>query len=126
MEVSSGTLEAVFEAVESAGTVTAFDVLGRSDGRALVQFETTVPLLLMAARDSGMPIATPFEVVDGEATWEVTASAETLSELGTQLEGLGLPFSVDHVREGVGEERLLTETRAELVRTAIREGYYTG
>jgi hypothetical protein len=110
--------------MEDSEDVTAVDVLKHTDGEILVQFETTMPLLLLPARDSGVPLEMPFDIQDGTAVWEVTAPSDRLSELGTQLEAFGISFSVDYVQQRLGDEQLLTERQERLVRTAIEEGYY--
>ena len=104
--------------------VTSIDVLKHTDGKVLVQFETTMPLLLLPARDSGVPLEMPFEIQDGTAVWEVTAPSDHLSELGTQLEAFGISFSVDYVQQRLSDDELLTERQQRIIFTAIEKGYY--
>jgi len=104
--------------------VTSIDVLKHADGKVLVQFETTMPLLLLPARDSGVPLEMPFEIQDGTAVWEVTAPSDHLSELGTQLEAFGISFSVDYVQQRLSDDELLTERQQRIIFTAIEKGYY--
>ena len=110
--------------MDDAEDVTGVDTLKFSDGEVLVQFETTMPLLLLPARDSGVPLEMPFVIQDGTATWEVTAPSERLSELGTQLESFGISFTVEYVQQRLNDEQLVTDRQRRIVQTALEEGYY--
>lgn len=79
-----------------------------------------MPLLLLPARDSGVPLEIPFEINAGRVQWELTAARDRRSALGEQLEA----FDIEYVREHVDEERLLTERQRRLVVAAIEAGYY--
>jgi len=123
-EMTGEALPEMLAAMEGYEDVSTIDVLQHSETEAIVQFETTMPLLLMPARDSGVPLEMPFCISDGTAVWEVTAPNERLSELGTQLEAFGISFEVEYIRQRLTDEQLLTERQRELVQTAIDEGYY--
>ncbi|WP_340100678.1 helix-turn-helix domain-containing protein [Salinibaculum salinum] len=123
-EITASNPREVVRDIEDAEDVTSVDMLKYSDGDVLVQFETTMPLLLLPARDSGVPLEMPFEIQDGTATWEVTAPSERLSELGTQLESFGISFTVDYVQQRLNEEQLVTDRQRRVVQTALEEGYY--
>lgn len=110
--------------MESIEDVSTVEVLKRGQDDVLVQFETTMPLLLLPARDSGVPLEMPFDIQDGTATWEVTAPSDRLSELGSQLETFGISFTVDYVQQRLSDEQLLTQRQQRLIHTAIEEGYY--
>lgn len=123
-EITAEDPQSVVRDMTDAEDVTAVDTLKYSDGEVLVQFETTMPLLLLPARDSGVPLEMPFRIQNGTATWEVTAPSERLSELGTQLESFGISFTVDYVQQRLSEEQLLTEQQRTIIQTALAEGYY--
>jgi predicted DNA binding protein len=123
-EITAEDPRSVVRDMTDTGDVTAVDTLKVSDGEVLVQFETTMPLLLLPARDSGVPLEMPFRIENGTATWEVTAPSERLSELGSQLESFGISFTVDYVQQRLTDEQLLTEQQNRIVRTALAEGYY--
>ena len=123
-ELCSPDYRAIVARMEAAEDVTAVDVIQHSDTEAIVQFETTMPLLLLPARDSGVPLEMPFDVADGEAVWEVTAPNDRLSALGDQLEAFDISFTVDAVQQRLTDEQLLTERQRRLVTTAVDEGYY--
>ena len=83
-----------------------------------------MPLLLFPIQGSGVPLELPFDLQEGEATWEITASQERLSELGDQLDEFGIPYRVEAVSERVEDEQLLTDRQRRLLRTAVESGYY--
>lgn len=123
-EVVSPALPTVLTEMSEYDEVTQFDLMQREDDEALVQFATTMPLLLFPARDSGIPLEMPFEIVDGKAVWEVTAPQDRLSALGEQLEMFDIAFTVDYIQQHVTDEPLLTERQRRLVIEATEAGYY--
>lgn len=113
--------------VEHMGAYDAVDdlrVLRGGEDAALVQFETTLPLLLSAARDSGVPLEMPFDIVDGEAVWTLTATRGRLSELCSQLEAFGIGYAIERVGTGSPAEPLLTDRQQDLLSAAVERGYY--
>jgi len=123
-EITAENVDEVLEALRTYEDVTATELLDVTDSQALVQFETSMPLLLLAARDSGVPLEMPFEITDGSATWELAASGDRLSELATQLRALGISFTLESLTQTVERGPLLTDTQAELVCRAVEAGYY--
>jgi hypothetical protein len=124
VELTGGPVTTVLEEMGGFEAVTALEVLNEGDDHALVQFETMTPVLLLAARDSAVPLALPFEVTDGTAVWELTASSDRLSALDSQLEAFGISFSIEQLRYDITAEPLLTDTQRTLVDTALELGYY--
>jgi hypothetical protein len=123
-ELRSPDYRDIVAGMEAAEDVTAVEVLQHSETEAIVQFETTMPLLLLPARDSGVPLEMPFDVADGEVVWEVTAPNDRLSALGDQLDAFGISFSVDFIQQRLTDEQLLTDRQRRLVATAVESGYY--
>jgi len=124
VELEAPRVDDVLDAMRAADTLVELDVLQRRDGRALLQAETTLPLLLLASSESGLPPEMPFDIRDGEATWTLTAPRERLSELGEQFERLGVAYDLDYLRDGDAPSRLLTDRQAEVVAAALDAGYY--
>jgi len=124
VEILHPDAESIVEAMRAEASVTAVEVFEVHDGRALVQFRTTEPLLLVPIQRTGIPIQLPFTISNGELDWEITAPHERLSELATLFEELGIPFEVHHVQQNVDLRQLLTDTQSELVDEAIERGYY--
>ncbi|WP_324759124.1 helix-turn-helix domain-containing protein [Haloarcula sp. GH36] len=123
-EVTTDDLPGVLGDIESREPVTSMEILSTTNDTALIQFETSTPLLLFPIQGSGIPLEMPFTLEDGEAIWEITAPQERLSQLGEQLDEFGIPFTVEKVQQHVTEEPVLTESQRDLVRTAVEEGYY--
>lgn len=124
VRVTGPDLAGITTAMRAADDLTALSVLRRNDRQALIQFETTQPLLLLSARESHLPIEFPVEIEDGIAVVDVTAPRERLSELGEQLRAFGLSFDVEYIREGIEIDRLLSERQREVLFAAVERGYY--
>jgi hypothetical protein len=92
----------------------------------MVQVETTNPLLLFPILKAGIPLQTPFEVIDGTAAWEITTSSERLSALGNRLDEVDIEFEIEYVRDEPSDpvERLLTDRQREVLLAAAEQGYY--
>lgn len=124
VEVEGPGTDAVLRVMRDEDDITTLEPLQHGEGNALVQFETSDPLLLMPARDSGVPLEMPFDVVNGAVTWEVTASTEQLSKLGEQLDRFGISFTVVYVRQESERGKLLTDRQQDLLEAAVEAGYY--
>ena len=124
VEITASNLAAVIRAIEEADETQELNLLRRHEDTALVQFETTEPLLLFPIVGSGIPLEMPFEIVDGKAGWEITTSQDRLSALGEQLEAFNIEYTVEEIRYHLQTEQLLTDRQESLVRTAIENGYY--
>ena len=124
VEIAASDMPAVLGAIERRDGITDIDLLGGTDETALVQFETTDPTLLMAVRNSMIPLEPPVVIADGVAELELTVTRERLSELGEQLEAFGMPFEVEYIRETIDADSLLTEAQRELLVRAVESGYY--
>ena len=124
VELTGGDLSSVVEMMHSCDMFSEFAVLTESDERALVQFETTEPLLLTLARESGVPLELPLTLENGTVVWKLTASAEGISELGSLLDSLGIAYRIRSLNQDTMAESLLTEAQQEVVMAAIEMGYY--
>lgn len=123
LEMRASNPVPIITAIERRDDVTAFDLLSKQDETTVVQVETTNPLLLFPILEAGIPLQTPFEVVDGTAIWEITTSSERLSALGTQLDRAGIEFDIEYVRDEPSDP-LLTDRQREVLLTAAAQGYY--
>ncbi len=123
-EITSEQLDELLADMEAYDEVTSLDVLNKTEDRALVQFETTLPLLILAARDSGVPLELPFNLSNGRAVWELKASSDRLAMLSDQLEQFGISFTVDYVQYNVEDTPLLTPAQQEIIQKALEMGYY--
>lgn len=123
-EITASDTAAIVDDIEASESVVELEILQQSADTVLLQFETTMPLLLLPVQDSGVPLTMPFTLEDGRAEWEITAPQHRLSALGTQLTEFGIPFTVDELHQQIEPEQLLTERQLRLVETAVEQGYY--
>jgi len=116
----------VIAAIREREDVVSIELLSKHEDEALLQIETTDPLPMVPIWRAGVPLRMPFEIQDGEASWEVTTSARRLSTLQTALDDLGIPFEVERVRDIAGSQadRLLTDRQQEVLVAAAEAGYY--
>lgn len=116
----------IVTAIERCEDVTHLDLLWKCEDEALLQIETRDPALLAPVWQAGVPISTPFDVRDGETTWQTTTSDDRLSAFGERLTDLGIEFDIQYVRTvGTSDaDRLLTDRQLEVLLAAAEEGYY--
>lgn len=124
LEITAPELEPVVRSMVKHSQITDSDPLQQSEGKTVVQIETTAPLLLLSAQASGIPIEPPIVIREGDADIEVRASHDRLSTLGEELERFGLSYTVESVHDETEPERLLSKSQAELLLTAVECGYY--
>ncbi|ELY44178.1 helix-turn-helix domain-containing protein [Natronorubrum bangense] len=124
VRITGTDVDDVIEATRDHPQILELTLVHSSENEATVHFETTAPLLLFSAQESGMPIELPIEVVDGKTTIEVTGSRDRLAGLAEQLDRFGLSYRIEHVRERLHESQLLSDRQLEVVAAAVEEGYY--
>lgn len=124
LELTAPDIEAVLRSMADNSFLTDIEPLQLGDGRAIVQIETTAPLLLLSAQASGIPIEPPVVIRDGVADVELRTSHDRLSALGDELDRFGFSYTVESIYDAADPERLLSERQRELVLTAVEEGYY--
>jgi hypothetical protein len=124
LEVESESIPAVLDAIESLSGVSSVELMQHAENTAVVQFETSDPLLLLSIQESGAPLELPLTIQDGEAVIELTASRDRLSAFGQQLEAFGLSYTLNRVYDAVETPDLLTDQQRRLLVTAVEEGYY--
>ena len=124
VRITGQTVTAVIEAMADHSQLTELTIIQQADSEATVHFETTAPLLLASSQEAGVPIELPVEIVDGEATVEVTGSRERLADLAKQLERFGFQYRIENVSERLHESQLLSERQLEVVVAAVEAGYY--
>ncbi len=123
VRIAGADVTDVLEATRDHDQITELTVAQRSEHEATVHFETTAPLLLFSSQESGIPIELPMEIVDGEATVEVTGSRDRLADLAEQLEYFGLSYRIDNVSERLHQSQLLSERQLEVIAT-LSISYY--
>lgn len=124
VEVMGPSVEAVLEGTIGRSDLVSAEALQRTDGRAVVQFETTEPMLLFSLRESGAPLELPMEIRDGRAEVEVAASGDRISAFGDQLRSAGLSYDLRSLARSPDPPEVLTERQQELLLQALAAGYY--
>ncbi|MGQ4556118.1 helix-turn-helix domain-containing protein [Halobellus sp. GM3] len=124
VEIAAADIEPIVTTIDGYDSVVSVTVLEAQPERALVQFETTEPLLIRSLSEAGIPLELPITIVDGEVTVELTAPRKKLSELGELLEQFGIPFDLVSITQSVDTQSLLTDEQYELLEEAIERGYY--
>lgn len=124
VELREGDVGAVVDDLLAVDAVDDLTPLHRGEETALVQFETSRPVLLGPVQESGTPLELPFTLRDGRAEWEVTAPRDRLSALASSLDAFGIPYDVEYVRRTGAVERILTDAQHDLLSTAAERGYY--
>lgn len=124
VEITAADIQAVAASIDRQDAVTEVTLLHQRENEASIQFETTDPLLLFPVQSAGVPLELPFDITNGAATWELTASHDRLSELGDQLEAFDIGFEVESIDRYVDPDRLLTDRQRRLLVAAVEHGYY--
>jgi predicted DNA binding protein len=112
--------------IQSRDDVEDLELLWKHDDEALIQIETSNPLPLLPVLRAGVPLKMPFDIQNGEATWEMTTLTSRLSSLGDHLDDLGIGFAIEYVREidASQADQLLTDRQQEVLLAAVEAGYY--
>jgi hypothetical protein len=124
LEIEDESIPTILDAIEGRAGISAVQLMQRSEDTAVVQFETSEPLLLLSIQESGAPIELPLTIRDGKAVIELTASRDRLSEFGRQLEAFGMSYALNRVYDAVDTPTLLTDQQRRLLVTAVEVGYY--
>jgi predicted DNA binding protein len=124
VEIAATDVGDVLARLDETEGVRVFETLYRGDNRALVQFETDDPLLLMSIRNSRAPFEPPVTIVDGVADLELTAPRERLSSLTDQFQALGLQYDVRSIRTSIDSTSVVSDEQRRLIERAVEEGYY--
>lgn len=118
-----GDIPDIVQDMSGHDSVAEIDVLWTEGNEALIQFQTRRPMMLIAAKESKIPVRMPFEIRNGVGRWELTAARERLSELSTVLDQMGISYDIESVRE-IEPKELLTDKQRNLIETALDMGYY--
>lgn len=124
VEIVTPNSPAILQEMRGYDVVQTVEVFQQNDSRALVQIEADGPVLLRVLDKAGVPIETPFEINDGEVTWQLTTTRNRLSALATELEDSEIGYLVEHIWDSAQFDRTLTDRQQELVETALESGYY--
>lgn len=124
LQIRSEAVDAVLEAIRAHETIEEVSVIQRTEDAATIQIVTTRPMILLAAKRSGIPIEMPVEIRDGIAVVDVSAGHDRLSALGEQFSSMGIRFEIEYIQQRLHPDQLLTDRQRELLRLATSMGYY--
>jgi len=124
IRLAARDVDDVLAAMRDHEALAKVSVMAGGDGVATVRIETNAPLLLVAAKRSGLPIEMPLDIENGVAEVDVTGEHERVAALGKRFDEMGLEYELDRVRQRVDPVRLLTDRQQELLLTAVELGYY--
>lgn len=120
--VDSETLDLLFD---ESHIGTAYEVIHADEQKVLVQYVLPfIPPPYRAIFDSGNLPQFPFTIRDGWMIWELTTSAERLSQFRDELESTGFAFEVLSVEQSTEPTDILTDRQLEYVTLANERGYY--
>jgi hypothetical protein len=124
IRLAARDVDDVLAAMRDHEALAKVSVMAGGEGVATVRIETNAPLLLVAAKRSGLPIEMPLDIENGVAEVDVTGEHERVAALGKRFDEMGLEYELDRVRQRVDPVRLLTDRQQELLLTAVELGYY--
>ncbi|MFP4625858.1 MAG: helix-turn-helix domain-containing protein [Natronomonas sp.] len=122
--IEADDLDSLLAEISAHETIIECSVLQESTNRATIQIQTSTPMILLAAKRSGIPVEMPVEIRDGTARVDVSSPHERLSTLGDELKQLELDFELEYVQDRLQLEQLLTSRQHELLEAALESGYY--
>jgi len=123
LEVKDEDVESVLEDIETKTDILSFDILYMDDKTAVAQFEINIPTIYFAAKESGAPPNTPFEIHDGEVRMRITAPRDRISDFVGKLEERNIGFNVSYMKD-VDFKDTLTEKQRVLIDKGVEMGYY--
>jgi predicted DNA binding protein len=126
VEIEGKEHEEAVEDILEHETVPDIEVLWTEEDqdKSLIQVHTDEHLILQKASRSGVPMEMPFVIQDGVGEWNLRTSHDSLSNLGSMFDSMGMEYTIDYVRDVEDEKELLTEKQKEVVERAYELGYY--
>jgi len=125
-EVDGDGYDEAVGAISRHETVSNVETLWQDEEekKTLVQVKTDKPLLLRRASRSGIPLETPFEIRDGVGEWTLRTSRDSISELSSVFDSMGVNYTIEYVRDFEEKGGILTDKQHEVVEKAHELGYY--
>lgn len=124
VQITADDIDSILDAIEAHETIAEVSVMAIGDGVATVQVEAHAPLLMLAARQAGVPIEMPVEVENGTARIDVTGAHDRVAEFGRALRSVGADFEVEYVQQRMNPGESLTDRQREVLFEAVESGYY--
>ncbi|ESS04452.1 MAG: putative DNA binding protein [uncultured archaeon A07HR67] len=124
-EVATGAPDSVVEAMRTHPEITSCDVLESDPERVLTKYETPQTDLYDFAETSALTIEFPVEVRDGWYWFDLTGTRAEFDELRATLDAMPRPYELESLVTRTDTDSLLTDRQREVLRAAVREGYFT-
>lgn len=116
--------EETVEAMRNHPAIESYELLESDDRRALGKYETTDTDLYEFADLSALVIEFPIDVQDGWFEFDLTGTREELDRLQELLDGSPFSYELLSLVRTTETEGLLTDRQRELLKAAVREGYF--
>lgn len=120
----SGSIDSVLNRIRAHETIEEVSIIQQTEEAATIQIVTSRPMILLAAKRTGIPIEMPVIIQGGTATVDVSAAHDRLSELGEQFSAMGIDFEIEYIQQRLHPDQLLTERQQEVLNLAVSQGYY--
>lgn len=114
----------VSEAVAAHPAIRSHRRLEATDTRSLSRYETTATGVYELVEHTSVPVEFPISVQDGWAEFDFTGTREGFEAFRSALERHGEGVELVSIVGSDDSPELLTDRQRELLRTAIRSGYY--
>ncbi len=124
LQFRSDSIGPILDEIRAHDSIEELTIIQQSEATVTIQIVTTQPMILLAAKRSGIPIEMPVEIRDGTATVDVSAGHDRLSKLGEQFSAMGIDFDIEYIQQRLHPDQLLTERQRELLEKAVSMGYY--
>ena len=123
-EVLTDDPDAAVEATRAHPSIRNYELLEAEDRRALGKYETTDTDLYEFVEVSSLTIEFPVDVRNGWYEFALTGTREELDQFGTILDGSPFRYELESLVTTAGTETLLTDRQREVLKAAVREGYF--
>jgi len=113
-----------FRAIVSHSAIDASSIVHRSEQEIILQLETSLSPVLMAANRAGAPLSYPIELIDGHALIDIIGTHERIKRFGTQMTEAEINFDTLSLQKGRESKQVLTHRQREFLHAALDLGYY--
>ena len=122
--IVTSNVDPVLETMAVHEAVDDVTVHHRTENRSVVQFESSRPLLLLAARRAGFALAPPVQVSDGTAVTTAFGVEDQIDELGRRWGDREIDYEVEQSGHPQRFAPQLTDTQRAVLLAAFEHGYY--
>lgn len=123
-EVTTDSPEDVVEAMRAHDSITDYELLESDDRRVLGKYETDDTDLYDFAEASSLTIEFPVDVRNGWYEFDLTGTRGELNRLQDYLDSSPLSYDLLSLVRTSDTGELLTDRQREVLRAAIRKGYF--